>query len=130
MGITLAGFIVTRVLVEWLGRPHFQPLIQRKTSVVTEKLPNPLHGDWVISQGIYNSTGQKVGNGGRFCPPEAVTGGAPPAGSGCDPSQYNLESIQPASRFWTFQWIESGIFVGLAVALLVLALYRIRRSLA
>jgi hypothetical protein len=130
MGITLAGFIVTRVLVAWLGRPHYQSPVERKTSVVTEKLPNELHGDWLISQGVYNSSGQKIGTGGRFCPPESVTGRPPPAGADCDPSQYNLEVIQPGNRFWTFQWIEAGIFVALAAGLLVFALYRIRRSLA
>jgi hypothetical protein len=139
MGITLAGFIVTRVLVAWLGRPHYQTPVERKTSVVTDRLPNQLHGDWVISQGVYNASGQKIGTGGNFCAPASVPGqtpppaGAPPAGAGrpdCDPSQYNLDVIQPGNRFWTFQWIEAGIFVALAAGLLVFAIYRVRRSLA
>ncbi|HVV77469.1 MAG TPA: hypothetical protein VHC43_15695 [Mycobacteriales bacterium] len=40
-----------------------------------------------------------------------------------------LVSYQPGSRFWAFQWIESGIFVGLAVALLGIAVYWVRRRL-
>jgi hypothetical protein len=28
-----------------------------------------------------------------------------------------LISYEPASRFWTFQWVETGIFVALALAL-------------
>jgi hypothetical protein len=28
-----------------------------------------------------------------------------------------LISYEPASRFWTFQWVETGIFLALALAL-------------
>lgn len=38
-------------------------------------------------------------------------------------------SYQPASRFWAFQWMESAIFVGLAIALTALAVYWVRRRL-
>jgi hypothetical protein len=37
---------------------------------------------------------------------------------------------QPGERFWTFQWIEFGIFVALAAALIVLALVLVRRRSA
>ncbi|HWC36813.1 MAG TPA: ABC transporter permease subunit [Mycobacteriales bacterium] len=44
-------------------------------------------------------------------------------------SYHEVVSYQPASRFWAFQWLESAIFVGLAVALLGLAVYWVRRRL-
>jgi hypothetical protein len=34
---------------------------------------------------------------------------------------------QPADRFWPFQHIEAGIFTALAVLLLLLAIWRVRR---
>jgi hypothetical protein len=52
-----------------------------------------------------------------------------------DPQEYLLSlgwrralSFQPADRFWTFQAIEAGIFVALAVALLAATVWLLRRS--
>jgi len=41
-----------------------------------------------------------------------------------------LISYEPASRFWTFQWVETGIFVALALALAGLCLWWLVRRLA
>jgi hypothetical protein len=130
MGITLGVYLISRVLIGWLARPHYLPQVQRRIPVVTALLPNDLHGDWVIKTGVYDATGrQLLANGGRFCPPEAIgQGGAGPGD--CDPTQLNIEFIQPASRFWTFQWIEAGLFTVLALGLVAFAIYRVRRSLA
>jgi hypothetical protein len=38
-----------------------------------------------------------------------------------------LVSYEPASRFWAFQWDETAIFVGLALALAAFCLWRVRR---
>jgi hypothetical protein len=40
---------------------------------------------------------------------------------------HQLDRYQPASRFWTFQWIESAIFLGFAASLLVLTFYWVTR---
>jgi len=40
-----------------------------------------------------------------------------------------LVLYQPADRFWTFQGIEAGIFVALALALLVLTLWWMRKRI-
>ena len=49
---------------------------------------------------------------------------------GIDKSGHYLELYQPADRFWTFQGIEAGIFVALALALLVLTLWWMRKRIA
>ena len=36
-------------------------------------------------------------------------------------------NYHPASRFWNFQYIEAGIFVGLAAILLAVAIWRVKR---
>ena len=38
--------------------------------------------------------------------------------------------IQPASRYWTFQWMESGIFVTLALGIAACTIWCVRRRLA
>lgn len=126
MGITMAVFLVVRVLIGWLARSHYLPLVQRRIPVVTELLPNELHGDWIIRNGVYDATGKVLlSTGGRFCPPDSAG-----PGERCDPTQLNIEFLQPAGRFWTFQWIEAGIFTALAAVLVGFAVLRVRRSLA
>jgi hypothetical protein len=41
-----------------------------------------------------------------------------------------LETYQPLSRFWPFQLIESGIFVGLSIIVLAVAAWWILRRTA
>jgi hypothetical protein len=67
-----------------------------------------------------------VGGGGKTTP-------ATP-GNGTDPVTYLLHhgytqwtSYQPASRYWTFQWIEFAWLTGLAVLLLTTAFLLVRR---
>jgi hypothetical protein len=36
---------------------------------------------------------------------------------------------QPADRYWLFQWLETGIFIGAAVALIGLAYWWLARRL-
>jgi hypothetical protein len=39
-----------------------------------------------------------------------------------------LLTYQPASRFWTFQLFEAGLFAALAALVIVLALWLVRRT--
>jgi hypothetical protein len=55
--------------------------------------------------------------------------------AGIDPHTYILTlgwkrviSYQPAGRFWTFQLLEAGLFVGLAVVAVLVALWLVRRT--
>jgi len=41
-----------------------------------------------------------------------------------------LISYEPASRFWTFQWVETGIFVALALALAGCCIWWLVRRIA
>ena len=36
-------------------------------------------------------------------------------------------SYQPADRFWTFQWIETGIYLGFSLLALCAAFWLVRR---
>jgi hypothetical protein len=55
--------------------------------------------------------------------------------AGIDPHTYivtlgwkRLISYQPAGRFWTFQLFEAGLFVGLALLVILLTLWLVRRT--
>jgi hypothetical protein len=52
-----------------------------------------------------------------------------PAMNQCfDQLGYRVRTVyQPPSRYWPFQWIEFGIFAGLAVLLTAVALVMLRR---
>jgi len=54
----------------------------------------------------------------------------PPDPGHCVGSRGIREAItyQPASRYWPFQWIETGIFIALALALAGVCFWRLGRS--
>jgi hypothetical protein len=124
MAATLVAFLATRVVVT-VARPHFLPVQERRFPVVTDTRPNPLLGDWLLDYGLYAPDGHKLRRVYRAsCAP------AGPEPCPYLPGSYNLHTYQPADRFWLFQYIEAGIFIALAVALLAIASYRIGRRIA
>jgi hypothetical protein len=138
LAVTLAGFAGLRVATsQWLRLHYMTPV------TVYYKLTAPFTpvGSYLpVSQGA-------VGPDGR--PPAARTGygiDGVPVPAACQhlmgPAKGNLHAAlscmtaqgyrgyltyQPASRFWAFQGIETGIFVVLAAALLGVAFWELRR---
>jgi ABC-type transport system involved in multi-copper enzyme maturation permease subunit len=135
MAATLASFVVVRVAVDLLARPHYLTPQTLAFSLQSQLTTNPNTGDWVYAQGVRDATGKLVlPNDYISCPP---AGSVSPSGgnalnvclneSGLHPGAYNWQQYQPGDRFWAFQGIESGIFLVLAMLLLYLAVRRIRR---
>jgi hypothetical protein len=131
MGVTLAGFLGVRLAVTLLARQHYMTPVDLTAPLASQTPINDV-GDWVLNDGIKSAGGQLVLPHARIeC--HAAAGspleGAPPCGSdqGLGTGAYNWELVQPADRYWTFQWIETGVFVVLALGLLYLALRRVRR---
>jgi hypothetical protein len=132
MGTVLAGFLGVRLAVELLARQHYMTPVDVAAQLAS---PTPINdaGDWVLNDGIKNASGQLVLPHARIecqAAPGAPTQGVPACGSeqGLGAGAYNWELVQPADRYWTFQWIETGVFVVLALGLLYLALRRVRRT--
>jgi ABC-type transport system involved in multi-copper enzyme maturation permease subunit len=123
MGVTLAGFLGLRIALTILARPRYLPAHTLTFTVQgTTGQPDPYNGDWILSNEVRDATGKLVmANAQAGCPPNDESCGGLGAGA------YNWQLYQPASRFWLFQGIETGIFVALAVLLLYLAIRRIRR---
>jgi hypothetical protein len=104
-------------------------------------------GAWLLSSGPVNAAGQPVSVTPAACASIANTGGvntgtsqASQGGSGapatgpagfiaCLGSHGIREAItyQPASRYWRFQWTETGIYLALALALAGYCFRRLRR---
>jgi hypothetical protein len=142
MAVTLGGFIAARIVVTLWVRPHYLSAV---TVVRNLTAQTRLSGSyWLLSQGARNPAGQlmagpqdqTVAFGVPVSSlPKACAGLAKPAGgltSSCRAALTGFRSFvtyQPVSRFWPFQGIETGVFVGLAAILLaVTAVVLIRRD--
>ena len=72
-------------------------------------MPNPFRSDFVIGGGgpgiggIYDAAGRFIKGGQTFCLPPMPAECVSEYGRGA----YNLEILQPASRYWLFQGIET-----------------------
>jgi len=131
MAVTLAGFAGVRVLIsQWLRLHYMTPVTVYYN----------LAGNWSprgaylgVSQGIVGPNGQS---------PPAATNGANFNGVSVPAECQNSNNIasclaahgyrgylsyQPASRFWAFQGIETGIFVVLAAVLLAVTFWVLKR---
>jgi hypothetical protein len=140
MAATLAAFAAIQVAWPSWIRPHLisprqatvalNPAaidglsVQNTSMTVTAAVSKP--GAWVISNQTVTAAGRPF------------TGPAPQACLArsfqeCVASLGRLHlrqliSYQPASRYWDFQWLETGIFLALALALAGFCYWRIRRG--
>jgi hypothetical protein len=132
MAVTVVGFLVVRFAVAVWLRPHYLAALERRYPVLGSMEPNRLLGDWLIGGGgpgvggVYDALGHKLQGGQTMCPPPVAQACIDEVGRGA----YNFEIYQPAHRFWTFQSIETAIFVALALLLLLTAVWWLRRRMA
>jgi len=122
----------------YLRRHYLTPLIVRN-------LFNPPGSAWIVSQwwtkdGTFAATGVPTADGmppmnliGQVCP-DILPGagdGKPSLGGLADcfirHGYTQWTSYQPASRFWPFQWIESGWLLAQSVLLIAVTLWLVRR---
>jgi hypothetical protein len=125
MATTLGGFIAVRLAVELGLRPHYLAPVRRVTGLVgPDTTPS---GSWNMGSDVLVN-GHVVG--GAVRPPAACAQAATrdQMSSCLGRFHYQLRTTyQPAGRYWTFQWIEFGIFAVLAAVLVVTALVVLRR---
>lgn len=120
MATTVGGFVAVRLLIELAVRPHYMaPLIKFSAFAMPDKSPT---GAWVRSTDLVLH-GQVVR--GPVAPPSCA---ADDARECMERLGYQIRTVyQPANRYWTFQWIEFGIFAGLALILVAAAVVVLRR---
>jgi hypothetical protein len=124
MATTLAGFFAVRLLVELYLRSHFlAPVVSTRPLA---RGPGGPAGAWV--QGTDVVRHGKVITGPIQLPACAATGTRDAANRCLDAAGYRMRTTyQPAGRYWSFQWIEAGIFLALAALLVATAVILLRR---
>jgi ABC-2 family transporter protein len=125
ISIAAAVFLATRLGVEKLLRPHY---LEPHHRVVTGAAPAGRMRDWVTSDTLVDGVGRQI----TTAREDLAVLHAQHAG--LDAQQYlaslgwrRLIAFQPADRFWTFQAIETGIFVALAALAIAAAVLLLRR---
>ena len=125
----LGGFIAVRALVALFLRQHFIAPVTRTFPIDVSSVTGPLAHVWWLTGYLVSPNGQNSETGIAI----------PPA---CQTTQYKqfeacvaahgyhrIVTYQPADRFWTFQGIETAIYVALALALVGLTLWWVRRRI-
>jgi hypothetical protein len=132
--LTLALVVGIRVLVEFNLRPNYQPQIivtwpfaQGSGMSLGEGNP-PItlkREDWSISSGYLDAQGNRTNS--IRCTIANPT--SPLQCAQADGYRGNYLAYQPASRFWTFQWIETGIYLAISALAVGLTVWLVRRRL-
>ncbi len=140
IAVTLGGFIVLRLVISDFVRQHYMAAVTTYYRVASSFTP-PGQA-WVLAQGAVSRTGVVVPQGwgalGNALPAscEKLLNAAPETKSGAGTSDVfscmqvhgwrGFATYQPASRYWPFQGIETGIYVLLAAALIAVTFVVVR----
>lgn len=125
ISLAAAAFVATRLGVEKLLRPHYLSPLHR---VAGSTAPSAHARDWVFDDKLVDSVGRRI----TSVREDLAVVHAQRAG--IDAHQYlaslgwrRVITFQPGSRFWTFQGIETSIFVVLGIAAIAAAVLLLRR---
>jgi len=126
MTATLVVFAATRLIVLNFLRPHYMSPLHR---IVVGTASARQTGDWILSDTLVDAGGRQI----TAAREDLAVLHAQQAA--IDPHTYlvtlgwkRVVSFQPASRFWSFQLIEAGLFVALAAAVVLTTIWLIRRT--
>jgi hypothetical protein len=136
MAVALVGFLAVRLPMEFLLRARFQPPLTYTQDILTVLAPTttqtPLRGAWNLDEGWLDSAGHHLADSTVFQTCDPRGGGTKMDLFQCihNHGWLAFTTYQPADRFWPFQGIEAGIVLALAVGLLALAIWWVRRRIA
>ena len=120
--LTIVLFVAIRAPVELLLRPNFEPSIT-VTWPIGQNGPTLSSQDWRIAKGFIDAQGNKTNK--LECTGNQTLNQCLQASG----ARSNYITYQPADRFWTFQWIETGIYLAFSVLALGAAVWLVRRRL-
>jgi ABC-type transport system involved in multi-copper enzyme maturation permease subunit len=138
LAVTAGVFLAIRLVITYWVRMHYMPAVTTIYSV-TQNLA--LKGaTWQLAQGTVLPGGQFTTNL-SVGPGHIISGfNGPGVPASCSTAQisstltcmarlgyHSFATYQPGYRFWPFQFIETGIFVALAAALIAVTFLVVRR---
>lgn len=135
MFVTLAGYAAIALGIVVYARQYFLPPLSVTWDMYTSSGPlGRSNQDWVFYSGFVDKAGRQVDGATVYnvCAPSGSVDMRPgSAFTACVHAHGWLSALtwQPASRYWAFQGIETGILVALALLLLGLALWWMQRRL-
>jgi hypothetical protein len=125
ISVAAVVFVAVRLGVEKLLRPHYLPPLHRSASGVG---PGARARDWILENALVDAAGRRITSAREDL---AVVHAQH---AGIDAQQYlsslgwrRVISFQPDDRFWTFQLIETGIFLALGLLAVAAAVMLLRR---
>lgn len=121
--LTIVLFLAIRAPVELLWRPNFETPVTVTYAIDQQNPPTLSDQDWIVSQGYIDAQGNRSANLRQFCTRDQTLTQCLQANG----VRANYISYQPANRFWTFQWIETGIYLGFSALALFAAAWLVRR---
>jgi hypothetical protein len=136
MAIALASYIATQVVVLTLIRPHFKAPI-KASGAFPQPVPQsggpgagPIDagftkpGDWVISRRLVDASGHDIDLIRHSADDPCV------ATRTCFAGFRQMVTYQPANRYWSFQIYETALYCSLAVALIAVSFWWLRKRLS
>jgi len=124
--LTLALLLAIRLPVEFGLRPNYEPPVTI-TWPLAQLGPPPVtvgSQDWILGEGFIDAHGNQTPNLNCHGLGETLTPLQCLQASGY---RAHYLSYQPADRFWTFQWIETSIYAGIALLALAATFWLVRR---
>jgi hypothetical protein len=143
MAITLGGFVAVRLVITLWVRKHYMSAVTTYANAGVNLTPKGSY--WSYASGLTGPHGPLPQVNGMVSGPTMVYDGVPvsvlpkacqaaasgpnPNAASCLTSEHIRQFItyQPASRYWAFQGIETGIYVLIAAALIAATVTVIRR---
>ena len=125
LAVTVAGFVAVRLISHQLRTAALRDGAHLSTG--TRPPDVAPSGSWMLSRTPHAPWPHISG---VISPPvQCFAGDDRKASDAClaRAGYHTITSYQPASRYWTFQWIEVGIFVALAAVLVAVAVIAVRR---
>ncbi len=136
LAVTLGGFVAIRFGIDYVLRPHYMKPLTATVPLGSDS-PPATGSIWTVSTKMLDPAGRAI-NGLRVdlnhlpapCQSLVASGNV---GHGnvirCLGNQgyRTVTAYQPASRFWTFQGMETAIYLALAGCLVVVALWIVGR---
>jgi len=149
MGVTLAVIAAVQIVFPLWVRPHLIAPVRAVSTVTAgniqglgvdpgnQQIQNimvaapDVPGTWIISNQVTTASGStSLGTVPQACQPPSASG---PQACFSALAQKDLKSVvtyEPPGRYWTFQWLELGIFLTAAVLLVWSCFWWVRRRLS